>query len=362
MKFLILAGGSGTRLWPVSRQNTPKQAQAFFDSATLLVRTFNRLTKFSPKKDIFVATSAKQVELVKKELPQLSQGQIFIEPVARGTLAAIGLSAVRLYKKYPKEVVATINSDHYIGEEQEYARMLKQAEKVVKRFPETITLLGVRPSYPETGYGYIKMGEQVWKIKNRQKTDEVFLVEKFVEKPNLAKAKKYVKRWEYLWNPAYFVFYPKTLLKLYAEHIPKAGKVFSNISKVLGKPVELKIITKQLKKLPAISIDYGLLEKMNNLLVLPADFAWTDVGHWRTIYDILAKNSRANISKGTYLGVKSSGNLVYSLSGKLIATVGVNNFIIIETEDALLVCPKKYSQQVKEIVAKLKQNKRKDLL
>ncbi|MFH1866512.1 MAG: sugar phosphate nucleotidyltransferase, partial [Patescibacteria group bacterium] len=244
-----------------------------------------------------------------------------------------------------------------IGDEQEYARMLKQAEKVVKRFSETITLLGVRPSYPETGYGYIKMGSQEWKIKNRKQTDEVFLVEKFIEKPPLAQVKKYIKKWEYLWNPAYFVFYPKTLLKLYAEHIPKSGKVFSNVSKVLGKPVELKVIAKELKKLPTTSIDYALLEKMNNLLVLPADFAWTDVGHWRTIYDILAKNSRDNISKGTYLGVKSNGNLVYSLSDKLIATVGVNNFIIIETEDALLICPKAEAQQVKQIVTKLEKRR-----
>ncbi len=356
MKFLILAGGSGTRLWPVSRKNRPKQVQSFFDSTTLLFRTFCRLTKFFKTDDIFVITNSQQASAVAKQLPKLSSTHLIIEPEPRGTLAAIGFGSLMINKFFPGEVLVTVMSDHHIKDDAEYARILRQAEKSVKNFPHTITLLGVRPSYPETGYGYIKMANQAGKITSRFRTDKIFTVEKFIEKPTLIKAQHYIKQWEYLWNPASFIFYPQTLIKLYSKYNYPAGRALTKISNLLTGNNKTKEITRWFKAIPKNSIDYGLLEKMNNLLVLPCDFGWTDVGHWRTVYNIIAKHQKENIVKGKYLGIKSHGNLIYSLSDRLITTVGVENFVIIETEDAILICPKKLSQDVKQIVGALKNN------
>ncbi len=362
MKFLILAGGSGTRLWPVSRKNKPKQVQPFFDSSSLLFRAFNRLIKFFKANDIFVITNAKQAKLIVKELPKLKKQHLIIEPEPRGTLAAIGFGSQVINKYFPGEAVATIMSDHHIKDIAEYARMLRQSEKSVKQFPYTITLLGVRPSYPETGYGYIKMASQKGKIKSPKGADEIFTVEKFVEKPTFAQAQRYIKQWEYLWNPAHFIFYPETLLKFYQKYNPPAGRALAKISWLLKFNIKSKEIISRFKAIPKDSIDYGLLEKAKGLLVMPSDFGWTDVGHWRSVYDIIAKHSKENIVKGKYLGIKSHGNLVYSLADKLIATIGVDNFVIIETEDAILICPKKLSQEVREVVKKLEENNLKKYL
>ena len=215
---------------------------------------------------------------------------------------------------------------------------------MVKKHPDQIVLLGLNPTYPETGYGYIKLGKQKVSVGK----DKLFNVECFKEKPDLKTAKKYLKSWAYLWNPAYFVFRVDTMLALYKKHLPQQYKI---LMKIKNSPEKLKT---EFPKIKPISVDYGIMEKANKLLCLPASFDWADIGHWRTVQEILADKKSDNVVKGKYIHMDGSGNLVYSYSNKLIATLGVKNSIIIETKDAILVCPKSKAQEVKKIVERLK--------
>lgn len=347
MKILILAGGSGTRLWPVSRARSPKQIQPLVGKRTLLQKTYFRIKKGFKESNIFVSTSQRHLKDIKRQLPQIKKRQLIVEPVAKNTAPAIGLACVTLAKRDPHAVIATVNSDHFIRDEKEYLRSIKLAGRVVKEHPDHLVLLGINPTYPETGYGYIKLGKQIESFDG----DKLFKVERFSEKPDLKTAKRYLKSWAYLWNPAYFVFRTDTMLKLFKRYLPGQHKILMTIKK---SPNKLK---SEFPKIKPISIDYGIMEKASKLLCLPVSFDWTDIGHWRTVQELLAAKKSDNVVKGKYVHLDGSGNLVYSYSNKLITTVGVKNSIIIETKDAILVCPKSRAQDVKKIVEELKKKK-----
>ena len=351
MKFLILAGGSGTRLWPLSRADKPKQVQPFLDSLTMLQHTWRRLRPKFSARDIFVSTTQSHLKEVRRQLPQLKSSHIIVEPAAKNTAPAIGLACLILKNLHPQEVVVTINSDHHIKDSRAYNNALKLGEQAVQALPHSLLLLGLKPTYPETGYGYIKLGSRVRKFGS----SGVFTVEQFIEKPPLAKAKRFVSSWRYLWNSGLFMFFPETLLKLYRQHSLSTWRQLQrlNIGHLAGGEWGIKNKTEFLKFSP-LSLDYAIVERTRDLVVLPAEFGWSDVGHWRTIYDLLANPAGSNVSKGRYVGIASQGNLVYSLAGKLVTTVGVRDHIIIDTGDALLVCPKNRAQDVRHLVAELK--------
>ncbi|MBU1036667.1 mannose-1-phosphate guanylyltransferase [Patescibacteria group bacterium] len=344
MKILILAGGSGTRLWPASRANSPKQIIPLINQKTLLQDTYTRFKKGFKAEDIFISLNVSQRQLVKKQLPKLKDSQLIIEPVSKNTAAAIGLACVTLAKKNPKEIVVTINSDHFIEREKEYLRIIKLAGKMVSRYPDQLVLIGLKPTYTETGYGYIKLGKQ---LKGWGK-DNFFKVESFKEKPDLKTVRRYFKSHLYLWNPAYFTFRVDTMLSLFKKYLPDQYKILMAIKKSPGK------IKEYFPKIKPISIDYGIMEKATNLHCLKANFCWADIGHWRTVYEVLGSKSKNNLIKGKYLGLDSKDNLIYSLTGKLITTVGITNSIIVDTDDALLLCSKDKAQDVKKIVENLK--------
>lgn len=353
MKILILAGGSGKRLWPVSRQNNPKQLKAMIGSRTLLQATYQRLKPVFKNADIFFSVNRRQLPLIKKEFQGLDQKiQTIVEPVKKGTAAAIGLAAMNFYKKNPHEIIATVNADHYIKNRREFIRTLKAAEQTIQDRPDHLVLIGLQPTYPETGYGYIKLGKKFV----QQGKDKIFAIESFKEKPNLAVAKQCLKSKKYLWNPAYFVFRVDTMLNLFKKHLPDQYKI---LMKIKNKP---KTLATEFKKIVKISIDYGIMERATKMLCLPASFDWVDVGHWRTIHDVLAKKPIDNVLSGNNVVVDSSGNLIYNFSDKLVAAVGVKNMIIIETGDALLVCPQDRAQDVKKIVEELERRQLKKYL
>lgn len=352
MNYLVLmAGGHGTRLWPVSREKTPKQIQPFIGSKeTLLEQTFKRITnKFSFER-IYITTVESHFKEIKKLLPGIPLENFSIEPERKDTAAAIGLAATIINKKDPESIITTINSDHYIEGKNEYIKTIQLVQKLASEKNEYTILVGINPTYPETGYGYIKMKRPYKEIDGH----EVFYVDRFVEKPDLETAKAYLKRWEYLWNPALFTWSTRNLLNLYKIHLPNIYRRLMKIQKAIGTKQEKQIISREYSKMDKISIDYGILEKTKKLLVVPADFDWTDIGHWRAIKDTLSCNRKENLVKGKHVGVDSEGNLIYSFSGRLIATAGLKNMIIIDTEDAVLICHKNNAQDVKKIVEQLK--------
>lgn len=361
MYAILLAGGSGTRLWPVSRKGVPKQLQPILGSDTLLRSTWKRLRKGLPASRILVVTGASQAHLIRQDLPELPEDNLLVEPMKRDTAAAVGFGAAVALARDPKATVATINSDAYVKDEKEFWRVLKVAAKAAKKAGR-VALVGVRPSYPETGYGYIKMGSQAMRFKRAKGHDEIFDVEGFREKPDLETAKSYVAQWEYLWNPTLIVAEAKTLMNAFKAHLPKTWKELEAIRASWATPKRTRVLARAFERIVPISIDYGVLEKEKKMLVVPADFGWADVGHWRAVHDVLAKKPGANVTRGRNLAVDSEGNLLYSFTGKLIAVAGLKDMILIETEDVILACPKSRAQDVKKLVEEIERKKMKKYL
>ncbi len=354
MKAIVLSGGSGTRLWPVSRKKLPKQTQPFIGRETLLEMTLKRLLRFLKKDDIYLAIGQSQYNLIKKQVAKFKIKNFSIEPERKDTAAAIGLAAAMIHKRYPKEVIFTANTDHYIDPATTYARFIKLAAKATAQKPDHTVLIGINPTYPETGYGYIKMGSQKMVFDK----DEVFAAERFVEKPDLRTAQMFLKKWEYLWNPAMFFWRADHLMKLYQKHLPQTYQKLMKIQKHMGQSDELKVLKTEFHKIKPISIDYGIMEKIKKMLVVPADFTWQDIGHWRSVKEVLSDTDSDNIIRGEHIGVDTSGSLIYSLAGKLIATSGVEDMMIIDTKDALLICRKDKAQDVKKLVELLEKKRK----
>lgn len=355
---LILAGGGGTRLWPVSRKKTPKQVQPFTDNETLLQKTYHRIEKGFAAENIFIATGRQHCSLIKEQLPQVLPGQFSLEPARRDTAAAIGFAVLQIYKRDPEAIVVTINSDAFVKNEAEYLRILELARTTVEKNRDHIVLIGINPTYPETGYGYIKMGKMFQEING----DKIFFVEKFVEKPDLETAKKYLSAWEYLWNPALFVFSAGYFLSLYEKYLSEMHEQFKIIEKALGTPDEERIVKESFEKIKPISVDYGIIEKADKMLVVPSDFGWADIGHWRTVKDVLSQNEIDNLVKGSHIGVETKGSLIYNFTDKLVATAGVENMIVVVTDDSILICSKDQAQGVKKIVEQLEAKKMEEYL
>jgi mannose-1-phosphate guanylyltransferase len=356
---ILMAGGSGTRLWPLSRAGAPKQVHALLDEETLLQKTANRLIRGFGAERLWVTTHVDYAARVQKELPRVSPKHFSLEPARRETAPALGLALVRILKEDPDAVIVYANSDNHVRDVAEFLRILKVAEGVVRSNPERLALIGVRPTYPETGYGYIRMGDIFARSarKKGQGEDEAFSVRGFVEKPDLKTAKRYLASWDYLWNPTLLVARAATLLDCYARHLPEMYAHLMVIKNALGTKNEQRVVTKAFSAIQPISLDYGILEKEKGMVVIPAAFGWTDVGSWRAVHEILAADPRATVARGPHAAIDSSANLVVSTTGKLITTIGIHDMIVIETEDALLVCPKSRAQEVKQLVGEMAKKK-----
>lgn len=356
---ILMAGGSGTRLWPLSRKNSPKQVHALLDEETLLKKTVDRYSRGFGAENLWIATTAQYLSLVRKDVPKISKKHISVEPVRRENAAALGLALVKILKEDSDAVFVYANTDNYVRDEKEFLRVLHVAESLVRAEPEYITLIGVRPTYPETGYGYIKTGDVIARMKRKggKGEDEVFSVAAFVEKPNHETAVSYLENVEYLWNPTLIVAKVSTFLARYEKHVPELYRGLMKIKDALGTKKEDETIKKIFPKLPAVAMEYAILEKEKTMRVIPASFGWTDVGSWRLVHEILAKKPGDSVVKTDHVHVDSSNNLLVSTSKKMIATIGVHDMVIVETADAILVCPKDRSQEVKKLVEELERRK-----
>jgi len=351
MFALIVAGGSGTRLWPASRAQNPKQLLKFIGNQTLLQNTFARLRKGFSSEQIFIATTKDYAKKIQKQLPSISASHYSIETEIKDRGPAIALATLIMHHHDSKSSFITAWSDHYIKDDLAYFKALKTAEQYLKTNPKTFITIGVKPTFAHTGFGYIEVGKGAAKA-------PVYQAKSFTEKPDTKTAEKFVKSKKYLWNTGYFISRTDTLLKLYQEHLPEVYKILMQIKPFLGTRQQQSAINKFYPLMPKVDIERGLIEKLSDVTVVPADFDWADVGSWKVIKDALSKPEE-NLTHGQVIThAADQGNLIYNYENKLVATAGLKDIIIINTPDALLVANKNNSEQIKELVTQLKKHKK----
>jgi mannose-1-phosphate guanylyltransferase len=354
---VIMAGGSGTRLWPLSRKNKPKQFQALLSEKTMIQETFARIAQVLPIDNIFVSTTAQYQSLVREQLPEVSEDRVILEPEARNTGPAIAFVSAMIEIRDPDAVVATVASDHAIENTEEFTSSLQAALATVARYPEKLVQIGINPTHPDTGLGYIKMGEEVEAIGDKR----VFVAEAFKEKPDRKTAEVYVSQWEYLWNASYFIFRARTFSEWTKRLAPELARV---MEKIRTEKAQGTLTPENLKdyyaETPAEPIDTLLVEKLSpqERLVIPSAMRWSDVGNWAALYDFLQeKKGEHLISRGKHIDIGSENTLVYG-NEKLIATVGLKDVVIVDMDDALLVARRdQVSTDIKKLIEKFKQEK-----
>lgn len=351
---LIMAGGKGERFWPRSRTSNPKQFLCLTDDGkTMIQQTVDRILPLVDIEDIYIATNANYKELVKQQLPSLPEANILCEPIGRNTAPCIGLGAVHIRKKYGDAVMLVLPSDHLIKFNGMFLDVLKNAVEVAEEEHNLVTL-GITPNVPETGYGYIKFNPNA-------KKGEAFAVDRFVEKPDLEKAKEYVASREYMWNSGMFAWKTSTILASMEKNLPEIYAGLSKIEAAIGADNEIEVLNNEFEAMPSESVDYGILEKETNIYVFPGNFGWDDVGSWLAVERMKATNEEGNVVAGnavTY-GVK---NCIIEGQEKLIAAIGVENLIIVDTKDATLICSKDNTADIKKITEHLRNTKKDNYL
>ncbi|MCC7430644.1 mannose-1-phosphate guanylyltransferase [bacterium] len=359
---VIMAGGFGTRFWPRSRRKTPKQLISVYGGKTMLEQTLDRISKMIEVEETFIVTNAEQIPLLTQQtLPyKIPQQNIISEPFGRNTAPAIALSAVFIKKFFPEkldEAMVVLPSDHLISNDEVFNQNLKLAGEVAVQTGSLVTF-GIPPTYPSTGYGYIQVQEKPLNFNTSVSNADVFGVKTFAEKPNYSTAVRFVESGEFFWNSGIFVWQVREILSKLEEFLPDTMEIFYEISSLLGTPKENEAILEAYKKIREISIDYGVMEKAKKIAVVKAQFGWNDLGSWKEVYTEGDKDGNGNVVLGNVKLIETTNCLFAEQNkSKIIAAIGINDLVIVDTEDALLVCSKERSQEVKEIVELLKKEK-----
>jgi mannose-1-phosphate guanylyltransferase len=345
---VIMAGGVGARFWPRSKEKTPKQLLKIFGDKSLIQETIYRLNGFVKKENIFVITNKYQKREIKNQLPEILPQNIIDEPFGKNTAAAIGLASIIIRKKCEDAVTITLPADHIIREINEFQSTIKKAVEFAYRSKGLLTI-GINPFRPETGYGYIQIDE-------KHLEDSIYKVLTFAEKPNYATAIRFIESGDFFWNSGMFIWHVDTILNEIDKYMPELADGLNQINPSIDTPKFRSTLTKVYGQLKSISVDYGIMEKSQNVYLIRGNFSWSDVGSWEEVYRLSSKDGDGNVVAGNYYSQNSSDTYVYSPK-KFVALIGVDNLMIIETKDSLLVCRRDQSQAVKNVVDYLKMKK-----
>ncbi|MGN7353657.1 mannose-1-phosphate guanylyltransferase [Paenibacillus amylolyticus] len=353
---VIMAGGKGERFWPKSRTNLPKQFLNISGNKSMIQQSIARLEKMVDISRIFIVTNELYAELIKAQIPTLPANNIIIEPVGRNTAPCIGLASIIIEDRFPDSTMIVIPSDHIIENEEGFIRILKTAVEVAQD-NENLVTLGIQPTYPETGYGYIESSDQTREVNELS----VHKVNQFVEKPDLVTAQSYLEAGNFLWNSGIFVWKVDTIRHYIEELMPEMHDVLETMKVVLDSENRDELIRSEFLKMPDQSIDYGIMEKVSNIYVIPCVFGWDDVGSWTALERINELDENGNVIRGNILNLDTKRCIIES-NGKLIATLGIEDLIIVDTEDVTLICTKEKAQEVKLLLKELRMQKMEEYL
>ena len=355
---VILAGGRGTRFWPRSRKRTPKQLLDIVSAKSMLRETSDRLAPLFRANHLWVVTNDGQAAAVQRELPRVPRAQILVEPTGRNTAAAIGLAAIHLAQLHGDAVMAVLPADHHIGNAPRYRRIVQSAIALAST-PGNLVVLGIPPTRPDTGFGYIERGKTAGAVG--------YSVKRFTEKPNLKLARAYAASGNYFWNAGMFFWRVSTFLECLRKFLPQTWSALGELQQFIGTPTYSRTLAKIYLRLENISVDYAVMEpatrrtNTERVFMLPAKVGWSDIGSWAAVYELLRRKKNENVSKGVSFTLDATGNFLWSQK-KLIAAIGIRDLVLVETDDALLVCPRERAQDVGKAVKWLEENRRDDLL
>jgi mannose-1-phosphate guanylyltransferase len=352
--IVIMAGGQGTRLWPMSRKSKPKQLQNLVSEKSLIQETYERVTKLVSNERIFISTTPGYVEEIKRQLPKIPEKNYIVEPSSKNTMASLGYILLAIKMVDPKATIAAIPSDHLVRNTEAFVQVFKAAFAAAEKYPDKIITVGINPTRPETGLGYIKMGKQKPEIGG----EKLFVIDKFEEKPNLATAQKYLQSWEYLWNTAYYFVTLEGATKWIKAKRPKLSKTLNKLEKAIGEGNggngSKAKIAEIYSTIDEEQVANAVAEDASRVLVIPADMDWSDIGDWGALHDVLSDSfSSSIISRGHHIDHNSENCLVYA-GNKMIATLGLKDIIVIDSADVLLVANKNRTQEVKQLIDRLK--------
>jgi mannose-1-phosphate guanylyltransferase len=341
---VIMAGGVGSRFWPLSRQDKPKQFLDILGTGTTLIRqTFLRVTKFCPQENVYVVTSTQYRNQVIELLPEVPVDQILLEPMRRNTAPCIAFANHKIAQKNPNALVVVAPSDHLILDENKFVETVQSALHFAEQNDALLTI-GIKPSRPETGYGYIQISKPVDK-----KTSNLYKVKTFTEKPTLEMAKVLLETGEFFWNSGVFIWSLKSINKAFEKYLPEVNRLFYESSHHFSTPMEESVVTGLYSECKNISIDYGVMEKADNVYVICSEFGWSDLGTWGSLYQNGLKNSDGNvISGGKVFTYEVTDSIVKIPNEKLLVAQGLKDYIIVESDNILLICTKENEQEIKK--------------
>ncbi len=343
---VIMAGGVGTRFWPRSREKSPKQLLEIIGKGTMIQNTVKRFEAIVDPADIFIVTNKTQKPLILKQLPHFDESRIVVEPVGRNTAPCIALAALHIRRLDPSAVMIVSPSDHIIADQTEFTRVINLAVETASQSQNLLTI-GIHPTHPETGYGYIQMFVEGGP-ENPYRERGVLRVKTFAEKPNMQTAERFLASGDFLWNSGMFVWRVDEILRQVKTCLPDLDAELTKIDKVIGTSQYQSTLESVYGMIRGISIDYGVMEKADAVYVIPGKFGWSDIGSWDEVFRMSGKDEKGNSITGKVIQKDMENSYVFS-PNKLVATIGVSDLIIINTEDALLICRKDRSQDVKDI-------------